>query len=310
MDALLQILVNGISVGAVYALFALGYTLVFSVLGVINFAHGALFTLGAYLTYLGVGGAVGSNGALAGWALPLALPFPLALLLAGVGCALANLLVEAVAFRPLRRRGAEPLLYLITSLGAGVVLVNLLQIVFGAEGYALPADALGDLPPMLSLAGARIRSVQLLLLLVCAVVMAVLTVWLERSRGGRALQAVSEDAVTARLLGIDSDGMVRLSFALSGLLAGLSGGLVGLSVSIAGPYFGIVYGLKGLGVLVLGGLGSVPGALLGGLVVGLAEAAVPSDLSGLKDAVAFAFLFAILLLRPQGLLGRPPISKV
>ena len=105
MDALLQILVNGISVGAVYALFALGYTLVFSVLGVINFAHGALFTLGAYLTYLGVGGAVGSNGALAGWALPLALPFPLALLLAGVGCALANLLVEAVAFRPLRRRG-------------------------------------------------------------------------------------------------------------------------------------------------------------------------------------------------------------
>jgi len=190
------------------------------------------------------------------------------------------------------------------------VLVNLLQIAFGAEGYALPADALGDLPPLLTVAGARIRSVQLLLLLVCAAVMTVLTLWLERSRGGRALQAVSEDAVTARLLGIDSDAMVRLSFALSGLLAGLSGGLVGLSVSIAGPYFGIVYGLKGLGVLVLGGLGSVPGALLGGLVVGLAEAAVPGELSGLKDAVAFAFLFAILLLRPQGLLGRPPISKV
>jgi branched-chain amino acid transport system permease protein len=306
----LQLLVNGLSVGAVYALFALGYTLVFSVLGVINFAHGAVFTLGAYFTYLFIGGAVGTNGLLAGLALPVALPFWLALPLAGLAAALVSLLVEAVAFRPLRRRRAEPLLYLITSLGAGVILVNLIQLLMGAEGYSLPADALGALPVTLRLAGAQVRTAQLVLLGVSALVLISLTLWLEGSRGGKALQAVSEDATTARLLGIDSDAMIRLSFAVSGFLAGISGGLVGLSLSITGPYFGIGFGLKALGVLVLGGLGSVPGAVLAGLIVGLAEALVPGELSGYKDAVAFAFLFAVLLLRPQGLLGRPLVTKV
>jgi len=138
MDTLLQILINGISTGAVYGLVALGYTLVFSVLGVINFAHGAVFTLGAYLTYLLLGGAVGANGLLAGLHLPFALPFWAALPIAGLLTALVSLGVEASAFRPLRRQQAEPLLYLITSLGAGVILVNLLQILLGAEGYSLP----------------------------------------------------------------------------------------------------------------------------------------------------------------------------
>ncbi|MCP9786107.1 ABC transporter permease subunit, partial [Cyanobium sp. N5-Cardenillas] len=124
------------------------------------------------------------------------------------------------------------------------------------------------------------------------------------------LQAVAEDPETAQLLGIDSTAMVRLAFGLSGFLAGVAGGLVGLSVSIAGPYFGIGYGLKGLAVLVLGGLGSVPGAVLGGLIVGLAEALVPADWSGYKDAVSYGFLFLVLLLRPRGLLGRPLPTKV
>ena len=311
MEILVQLLINGLSVGAVYALFALGYTLVFSVLGVINFAHGALFTLGAYLTYLLLGGAVGSNGALAGLHLPLPLPLWAALPLAGLGTAAASLGVEAVAFRPLRRRGAEPLLYLITSLGAGVILVNLIQLLMGAEAYALPGQPLGALPAVLALGdGLQIRTVQLLLLGVAALVMVLLGLWLNRSRGGKALRAVAEDPSTARLLGINSGAMVQLAFALAGFLAGLAGGLVALSVSIAGPYFGIGYGLKGLGVLVLGGLGSVPGAVLGGLIVGIAEALVPGNLSGYKDAVAFAFLFAILLLRPQGLLGRRLVEKV
>jgi branched-chain amino acid transport system permease protein len=310
MENLLQILFNGLSVGAVYALFALGYTLVFSVLGVINFAHGAVFTLGAYFTYLFLGGAVGSNGLLAGARLPAGLPFWGALLLAALACALVSVALEAVAFRPLRRRQAEPLLSLITSLGAGVVLVNLIQTLMGAEGYPLPADSLGNLPVTLQLAGARVRTIQVVLMLVSAVVLVALSLWLERSRGGKALQAVAEDPTTARLLGIDSDAMIRLCFAVSGCLAGLSGGLVGLSLSITGPYFGIGYGLKALGVLVLGGLGSVPGAVLAGLIVGLAEALVPGEWSGYKDAVAFAFLFAVLLLRPQGLLGRALVTKV
>lgn len=305
-----QLLLNGLASGAVYALFALGYTLVFSVLGVINFAHGAVFTLGAYFTYLLIGGAVGANGLLAGLQLPVALPFWLALPLAGLAAAAVALLIERIAFAPLRPRGADPLLALITSLGAAVVVVNLIQLLMGAESYAIPTGALAGLPVAVRLLGAQVRSVQLLLLAVAALLLVALTLWIEGSRSGKALQAVSEDAVTARLLGIPSDRMIQIAFGLSGFLAGIAGGLVGLSVSIAGPYFGIGYGLKGLGVLVLGGLGSVPGAVLGSLIIGLAEACVPAAWSGYRDVVAYGFLFVVLLVRPQGLLGRLPPTKV
>ena len=310
MQDLLQLLLNGLSTGAVYALFALGYTLVFSVLGVINFAHGAVFTLGAYFTYFLIGGAAGANGLLAGLQLPFALPFWLALPLAGLGAAAVALLIERTAFAPLRQRSADPLLALITSLGAGVVLVNLIQLLVGAESYAIPTSALAGLPAAVRIGGAQVRSVQLLLLLVAAVLLTLLTLWIDGTRSGKGLRAVSEDPTTARLLGIPSDRMIQIAFGLSGFLAGIAGGLVGLSVSIAGPYFGIGYGLKGLGVLVLGGLGSVPGAVLGGLIIGLAEACVPADLSGYRDVVAYGFLFVVLLVRPQGLLGRVLPSKV
>ena len=310
MQDLLQLLLNVLSTGAVYALFALGYTLVFSVLGVINFAHGAVFTLGAYFTYFLIGGAAGANGLLAGLQLPFALPFWLALPLAGLGAAAVALLIERTAFAPLRQRSADPLLALITSLGAGVVLVNLIQLLVGAESYAIPTGALAGLPAAVRIGGAQVRSVQLLLLLVAAVLLTLLTLWIDGTRSGKGLRAVSEDPTTARLLGIPSDRMIQIAFGLSGFLAGIAGGLVGLSVSIAGPYFGIGYGLKGLGVLVLGGLGSVPGAVLGGLIIGLAEACVPADLSGYRDVVAYGFLFVVLLVRPQGLLGRVLPSKV
>lgn len=310
IESLLQTLLNGVASGGVYALVALGYTLIFSVLGVINFAQGALFSLGGYLTLLLMGGRIGVNGAIPGGALPIALPFAPALALAAVACGLVSLLLERVAFAPLRSRNADPLLSLITSLGAGVVLVNLLQILMGAEGYAFPATALASLPASIAIGPARIRTLQLLVLAVSGLAVILLTLWLEHSRGGRALRAVAEDATTARLLGINSDRMVRLAFLISGALAGLGGGLIGVSVSLAGPYFGIAYGLKGLAVLVLGGLGSVPGAIAGGLLMGLAEAIVPSDLSGWRDAVAFAILFAVLVLRPDGLLGRRSLEKV
>jgi branched-chain amino acid transport system permease protein len=269
-----------------------------------------VFTLGAYFTYFLIGGAAGANGLLAGLQLPFALPFWLALPLAGLGAAAVALLIERTAFAPLRQRNADPLLALITSLGAGVVLVNLIQLLVGAESYAIPTGALAGLPAAVRIGGAQVRSVQLLLLLVAAVLLTLLTLWIDGTRSGKGLRAVSEDPTTARLLGIPSDRMIQIAFGLSGFLAGIAGGLVGLSVSIAGPYFGIGYGLKGLGVLVLGGLGSVPGAVLGGLIIGLAEACVPADLSGYRDVVAYGFLFVVLLVRPQGLLGRVLPSKV
>ena len=241
IDTLLQTLLNGAASGGVYALVALGYTLIFSVLGVINFAQGALFSLGGYLTYLLLGGKIGVNGALPGWGLPIGLPFWLALLLAALGSGAVGLLVERVAFAPLRRRGAEPLLSLITSLGAGVVLVNLLQLLMGAEGYAFPqaVGGLAHLPESLLLGGARIRTIQVLLLAISALAVASLSLWLERSRSGKAMRAVAEDPTTATLLGINSVAVVRLAFLLSGMLAGLGGGLIGMSVTLAGPYFGI-----------------------------------------------------------------------
>ncbi|MFM7427503.1 MAG: branched-chain amino acid ABC transporter permease [Elainella sp.] len=310
----LQQFLNGISIGSVYAIFALGYTLVFSILGIINFAHGAIFTLGAYFTYFLVGGAFGFNGLLANAKLPFALPFWLALLLGAGLAGLASVLVERLAFRPLRQRRADPLLTLVSSLGAAVVIVNLIQYLVGAEIYTFPDNIYGNLPPAINFGSAErpvpIRTVQVVLFLVSAALVAILTYLISFTRLGKALQAVAEDQTTANLLGINTEQFITLTFFVSGFLAGVAGTLVGTSVSIAGPYFGIAFGLKGLGVIVLGGLGNIPGAVLGGLVIGLAEAFVPADYSGYKEAIAFTLLFLMLLVRPQGLLGRTFVQKV
>ena len=309
-----QQFLNGISIGSVYAIFALGYTLVFSILGIINFAHGAIFTLGAYLTYFLVGGSFGFNGLLANAKLPFGLPFGIALLLGGCLAGAAAVLVERLAFRPLRRRRSDPLLTLVSSLGAAVVIVNVIQYLVGAEIYTFPNNIYGNLPPAINFGSAEhpimIRTVQIVIFAVSALLVAILTYLISFTRLGKALQAVAEDPVTASLLGIDTERFIVLTFFVSGFLAGVAGTLVGTSVSIAGPYFGIAFGLKGLGVIVLGGLGNIPGAVLGGLVIGLAEAFVPADYSGYKEAIAFALLFMMLLVRPQGLLGRALIQKV
>jgi branched-chain amino acid transport system permease protein len=155
-----------------------------------------------------------------------------------------------------------------------------------------------------------IRTVQIIIFGVSAVILTALTYWVNATKYGKAMQAVAEDPVTASLLGINTDRFILLTFFVSGFLGALAGTLVASSVSIAGPYFGIGFGLKGLAVIVLGGLGSIPGAVVGGLAIGIIEAFVPSEFSAYKDAIAFAILFAMLLLRPQGLLGRSQIQKV
>jgi branched-chain amino acid transport system permease protein len=142
------------------------------------------------------------------------------------------------------------------------------------------------------------------------VIVVALTLFINRSRTGKGLRAVAEDADTARLLGIDTDRLVRLSFFISGVLGGLAGSLIAMSVGIAGPSFGIAFGLKGLAVIVLGGLGDIPGAVVGGLVIGVAEAFVPDDYVAYREAVAFVVLLVMLLIRPQGLLGRAQVQKV
>jgi branched-chain amino acid transport system permease protein len=310
----LQQFLNGLSIGSVYAIFALGYTLVFSILGIINFAHGAIFTLGAYFTYSLAGGAFGFNGLLANAKLPIQLPFIVALFLGSILAGLAALVVERCAFRPLRKRNADPLLTLVSSLGGAVVIVNLIQFLVGAEIYTFPKGIYGSLPASINFGTeARpiaIRTVQIIIFAISSLVVAALTYLINYTKIGKALQAVAEDATTASLLGINTEQYISLTFFLSGFLGGVAGTLVGSSVSIAGPYFGIAFGLKGLGVIVLGGLGNIPGAVLGGLIIGIAEAFVPSDYSGYREAIAFALLFVMLLVRPQGLLGRSRVTKV
>ncbi|BAZ70399.1 branched-chain amino acid ABC transporter permease protein [Fischerella sp. NIES-4106] len=310
----LQQFLNGLSIGSVYAIFALGYTLVYSILGIINLAHGAIFTLGAYFTYALIGGRFGFNGLLANVALPVQLPFALALILGSILAGLVGVAVERIAFLPLRQRGSDPLLTVVSSLGVAVVIVNLIQYLVGAESYTYPGNTYGNLPPAINFGSQTnpipIRTVQVVIFVVSMVFVAILTYFINRTKYGKAMQAIAEDATTASLLGINCDRFIILTFFISSFLAGVAGTLVASSVSIAGPYFGIGFGLRGLAVIVLGGLGSIPGAVLGGLVIGLVEAFVPGEFSGYKDAVAFGILFIMLLVRPQGLLGKRFIQKV
>ncbi|MEH1998393.1 MAG: branched-chain amino acid ABC transporter permease [Nostoc sp.] len=314
INLFLQQLLNGLSIGSVYAIFALGYTLVYSILGIINLAHGAIFTLGAYFTYALMGGNFGFNGLLANAVLPIKLPFAISLILGSTLAGLVGVVMERVAFQPLRRQGSDPLLTVVSSLGVAVVIVNLIQYLVGAESYTYPANTYGNLPPAINFGSPEnpipIRSVQVVIFTVSVVIVSILTYFINRTKYGKAMQAIAEDPTTASLLGINSDHFIILTFFISSFLAGLAGTLVASSVSIAGPYFGIAFGLRGLAVIVLGGLGSIPGAVLGGLVIGLVEAFVPAEFSGYKDAVAFAILFIMLLVRPQGLLGRRFIQKV
>ncbi|MFN6487716.1 MULTISPECIES: branched-chain amino acid ABC transporter permease [unclassified Nostoc] len=314
INLFLQQLLNGLSIGSVYAIFALGYTLVYSILGIINLAHGAIFTLGAYFTYALMGGNFGFNGLLANAALPIKLPFAISLILGSTLAGLIGIVMERVAFQPLRRQGSDPLLTVVSSLGVAVVIVNLIQYLVGAESYTYPANTYGNLPPAINFGSPEnpipIRSVQVVIFTVSVVIVAILTYFINRTKYGKAMQAIAEDPTTASLLGINSDRFIILTFFISSFLAGLAGTLVASSVSIAGPYFGIAFGLRGLAVIVLGGLGSIPGAVVGGLVIGLVEAFVPAEFSGYKDAVAFGILFIMLLVRPQGLLGRRFIQKV
>jgi branched-chain amino acid transport system permease protein len=310
----LQQFLNGLSIGSAYAIFALGYTLIFSILGIINFAHGAIFTLGAYFTYALMGGAFGFSGLLMNASLPLQLPFILAIIIGSTLAGLIGVAIERIAFRPLRRKGSDSLLTVVSSLGVAVVIVNVIQYLVGAENYTFPANTYGDLPAAINFGTATnpipIRSVQLVIFGVSVVILAILTYFINGTKYGKAMQAVAEDPTTASLLGINTDRFIVITFFLSSFLAGLAGTLVASSVSIAGPYFGIGFGLKGLAVIVLGGLGSIPGAVLGGLVIGIVEAFVPGEYSAYKDAVAFGILFIMLLIRPQGLLGRKFIQKV
>ena len=309
-ELLLQIVVNGLALGSVYALFSLGYSIVYSLLGIIHLSHGALLSLGAYVAWSVVTGKWGGG---------LLLPEPLvhrplpALwgFLAGICiCAGLSFLFDQFCFQRLRARKAPPLLGLVASLGASFVIINFILLFYGAEAKSYPSEFLGFVPLSIQWAGVGVRGIQLLLFAVNALLLGVLG-YFYFSRGlGPLLRGIAEDGNTARLLGVPVNRIISLVFVVSGAVAGLSGILLAASFSLSGPYFGMAFGLKGLAVIVLGGLGSLQGTVIAGFLVGIGEAVFPENLSGYKDAVVFLVLIIVLVFRPQGILGKKIVVKV
>lgn len=295
----------GLSQGSSYALIALGYTMVYGVLGMINFAHGEIFMLGSYAGILAVAG-------FSAWGSAAGHPFAAlgaAVLGAVAVCALHGGLLERVAYRPLRR--SHHLAPLISAIGASIFLQNYVQIAQGTDNKVFPHGVRGAFEGEALLAGV-VTPVDGVILLVAFLCMAGLHLFVTRTRWGIALRAVSQDPMMASLVGIPVDRAIVGTFVLGSGLAAVAGVLVALSYGNAHPFMGYLAGLKAFTAAVLGGIGSIPGAMLGGILLGVVEAAGSAYLPApeYKDALAFLILLAILLARPAGLLGQKAVVKV
>jgi len=290
LNLLAQQLVNGLFIGSVYGLFAVGYTLVFGVLDILNLAHAAVFTLGGLVALWLV-----QAGGMSIW-----LAFPLATLFAG----LLGLLLNQVAFVPLRKRADSQFSGLISSIAMAIIFEAVALGLFGARSVRFPQGTASV--HIWHIAGVTITSLQVGIVLVATLLMLVLTFFIQRTRTGKAIRTVAENERAAMLLGVNVNGIIAFTFFISSALGGAAGILYGLYFDSLAPDMGRSIELKGLAVIILGGMGSIPGAILGGLAFGLSEVLTVaiSGTSNLRDAVAFTVLFAILLIRPSGLLGR------
>ncbi|CAN5418703.1 branched-chain amino acid ABC transporter permease [soil metagenome] len=291
----MQQFVNGIFLGSIYGLFAMGYTLVFGVLDLLNLAHSAVFMLGAFV---GLQLAVGL-----GW------PLWAAVLGAIAAGAVMGVLVERIAFAPLRNRADSHFAGLISSIALAIILGAVALGFFGPNTRRFPQ---GTFPEgRIVFAGASMSILQAVILLISFGLMLGLNWVVRRSRLGTAMRAVAENPKAARLLGVDVERVTIATFAISSALGAAAGVLFALAFNTIRPEMGLGIELKGLAVIIVGGMGSIPGALVGGLMLGLFEVFAVSQIgSSWRDAVAFGLLFAVLLLRPQGLLGHKRVREV
>jgi branched-chain amino acid transport system permease protein len=291
---MLQQIANGIFQGSVYALFAVGYALVFGVLDILNLAHQAVFMVGAFAAF---------------WLVTRAgVDIVVAFLAAVLVCGVLGLLLNRIAFAPLRRRRDTHFSALITSIAAGTMLEAVAQGHFGAKNFRFP---FGSYPETVyTVHGVVILQLQLIVLAVALTLMLGLTVLLRSTRLGSAIRVVAEDERAARLLGINVERVIAETFFISSALGGAAGVLYGLLFSFS-PRVGHDLELKGLAVIILGGMGSIPGAVIGGYLLGLTETMTVaiSGTSTWRDAVAFTLLFAALLIRPNGLFGRGAVRE-
>ncbi|KAB2927202.1 MAG: high-affinity branched-chain amino acid ABC transporter permease LivH [Candidatus Contendobacter sp.] len=300
----IQQIINGLTLGSIYALIAIGYTMVYGIIGMINFAHGEIYMIGAYVGLLVIT-ALGLFGVDSISAILLA-TLALSILVTGS----YGWTVERLAYRPLR--GSPRLVPLISAIGVSIFLQNYVQLGQGARDVSMQPVLTGgwrfgpegDFQVYLSY-------MQVLIAVVTVAFMTGLTLFIGRSRMGRACRACSEDRAMANLLGIDTDRVIAVTFVLGAALAAVAGVLVSMYYGLVNPFIGFMAGLKAFTAAVLGGIGSIPGAMLGGVVLGLAESFASAYLqTEYKDVVAFGLLIGVLLVRPTGLLGRPDVEKV
>ncbi|TDY96849.1 UNVERIFIED_ORG: L-leucine ABC transporter membrane protein /L-isoleucine ABC transporter membrane protein /L-valine ABC transporter membrane protein [Herbaspirillum seropedicae] len=304
LPQLTQQLVNGLSLGAIYALIAIGYTMVYGIIGMINFAHGEIYMIASYVGLV----TLTAIGVQSGYPLPLLLGG--ALIVSVLVTGLYGWTVERVAYRPLR--GGPRLVPLISAIGMSIFLQNYVQIGQGARDMSVPVLISGALEfQMGSDFTVTVPYSRMVIVGVTLVLMVALTLFIARSRMGRACRACAEDMGMANLLGIDTNKVISFTFVLGAMLAAVGGVLIALTIGKLNPYIGFIAGIKAFTAAVLGGIGSIPGAMLGGVLLGLAETFAAGYLpSEYKDVVSFGLLVLILLFRPTGLLGKPDIEKV
>ncbi|TCK05826.1 high-affinity branched-chain amino acid ABC transporter permease LivH [Marinobacterium mangrovicola] len=302
---LLQQIINGLTIGSTYALIAIGYTMVYGIIGMINFAHGEIYMIGSYISFIVITGLLAMGH--------IALPAVLfvALVVAMLVASSYGWAIERVAYRPLR--GSNRLIALISAIGMSIFLQNYVVLAQGSRDVAMPPLISGSLVEFGSLETfeVTISWMQLLIWVVTLISMTVLTLFISRSRMGRACRACAEDIGMTNLLGIDTNRIIAMTFVIGAALAAIAGLLLGLYYGVVNPFVGFIAGLKAFTAAVLGGIGSIPGAMLGGLILGVTEALTAAYFpSEYKDVVSFGLLVLILLFRPTGILGKPEVEKV
>ena len=301
MNEFLQQLINGLAVGGIYALVALGYTMVYGVLKLINFAHGDIFTIGAYLgmTLLVSGGLSGSMTPVLAVGLVVIIVFGLV--------ALLGVALERVAYRPLRK--ANRLAAVVSALCASIVFQNAVMLIYGARVYVYPENLIPTLT--FNIFGLNVPLMRVIVIVSSLVLMLALYAFINRTRMGTAIRAVAIDQGAARLMGINVDRVISLVFFIGAGLGGVAGVMVGTYYGQIDFTMGWSYGLKAFTAAILGGIGNIPGAMIGGLLLGVIEALGASYLAmAWKDAIAFLVLILILIIRPTGLLGERVADKL
>jgi branched-chain amino acid transport system permease protein len=290
---LIQQLINGISLGSIYALIALGYTMVYGIVKLINFAHGDVFMVGAFIGFYTIS--------------ILHLGFISALLISMVACAIFGVIIERIAYKPLRN--ATRIAALITAIGVSLLIEYGTIYLRGAQPEAYPGDVIPT--KEINFFGAEISSQSLFILGVSVFLMVLLQLIVHKSKIGKAMRAVSHDMDAARLMGINVNNTISATFAIGSALAGAAGVIFGMYYTKIDPLMGIIPGLKAFVAAVLGGIGIIPGAMAGGLVLGVIEALVSAlGYSLWRDGVAFVVLILILIFRPSGLFGKNVREKV